>query len=257
MLVIVVTAAPRSVMVLVLVAVVTAAASAFAGCVRVRHVVLVAVVMSMIVVMVASAAFAVIVGVVFGMVVPISFMSMSFMRVMMVMMVVVRAVMGLKVGAALGIEGRFDPADLAAKANHHFLDHVIAADAQPPPDDLHRQMAIAEVPGELEQMIGALGADLAERFGRANHLDEAPVLELHRVAGAQGDRLRQVEQEFQPAHGAQRDPPTVTLVEFEHDAVRRFALPVASCDHFVRQDHLEFLSSIAARDAPSPGYSAS
>lgn len=34
------------------------------------------------------------------------------------------------IGAAFGIEGRFDGADLAAEAVDHLLDHMIAANAQ-------------------------------------------------------------------------------------------------------------------------------
>lgn len=244
MLVIVMAAAARSVVMLVFVVMVTAAAPALAMIVRFRGT---GVLVVMVVVMPAAAPFAVpmtvLMTVLMGMVMIVA------MIMMMMIVVIVMMVLCLEIGAALGVEGRLDRADLAAEARYHLLDHVVAADAQARTHDLHRQVAVAEVPGELKQVIRTLGADLAERFGRADHLDEAPVLQLHRVAGAQGYGLFEVEQEFKATHGAKRDPPPVTIVEFQHDAVGRLALPVALRDHFTGPDHLGSFNSIASRGA--------
>jgi len=249
MLVIVMAAAAGSVVMLVFVVVVTAAATALAMIVRFRGM---GVLVVMVVVMPAAAPFAVPMTV--PMTVPMAVlmpmvMIVAVIMTMMMIVVIVMVVLCLEVGAALGVEGCLDRADLAAEARYHLLDHVVAADAQARTHDLHRQVAVAEVPGELKQVIRTLGADLAERFGRADHLDEAPIFQLHRVAGAQGHGLLEVEQEFKATHCVKRDPPPVTIVEFQHDAVRRLALPVALRDHFIGPDHLGSFNSIASRGA--------
>ena len=57
-----------------------------------------------------------------------------------------------RVRAALGIERRLDLDDARAQPLHHRLDDVIASDAQAFRHDLGRQMAIAEMPGNPDQM---------------------------------------------------------------------------------------------------------
>lgn len=171
------------------------------------------------------------------------------MPLMMIVMIMVVGVTGLEISTTLGIECGFDRTDLAAKPRHHLLDHVIATDPQPPTRDLHRQVAVAQMPCELKEMVRALGADLGQRFWRADHLDEPSVLQFHRIARAQSDSLRQVEQECEAADALQRDPPPVAVVECQHDAVGRVAGPVALGDNFIGPDHRGFLNLFAARGA--------
>ena len=57
------------------------------------------------------------------------------------------------IGAAFGIERRLDLDDARAEPLHHRLDDVVAADAQPFRHDLRRQMAVAEMPGDPDQMM--------------------------------------------------------------------------------------------------------
>ena len=56
------------------------------------------------------------------------------------------------IGAALGIERRLDLDDAGAKPLHHRLDDMIAPDAQALWHDLRRQMTVAEMPGDPDQM---------------------------------------------------------------------------------------------------------
>ena len=58
------------------------------------------------------------------------------------------------IGTALGIEGRLDGDDLGAKAAHHVLDDVIPADSEARSHDLRRQVAISQVPGDPDHMVG-------------------------------------------------------------------------------------------------------
>ena len=79
---------------------------------------------------------------------------MVVMTVIMPMRVVMTvAVMMVLVGAVLRIERRFDWRKPRAEPAQHVLDHMIAADAQPVADDLHVDVAVADVPGEPRQLV--------------------------------------------------------------------------------------------------------
>jgi hypothetical protein len=123
------------------------------------------------------------------------------------------------IGAAFGIEWRLDLDDACAEPLHHRLDHVVPADAQAFRHDLGRQMAVAEMPGDTDQMQRIGAADFDQRLGSGDHLDQAAVFQHQRVAAAQRDGVFQVEQEFKPARARHRHPPPVPIVEIEHHGI--------------------------------------
>ena len=145
--------------------------------------------------------------------------------VVMIMMTIVAVMVrgmimrGLRIGAAFGIERRFDLDDARTEPLHHRLDDMIAADAQALRHDLGRQMAVAEMPGDADQMQRIGAADLDQGFGGRDHLDQPSVFQHQRVAPAQGDRVLEVEQEFKPARAGHRHPPPVPVVEIEDDGI--------------------------------------
>lgn len=124
-----------------------------------------------------------------------------------------------RIGTAFGIERRLDLDDARAQPLHHRLDDVIAANAQALRHDLRRQVAIAEMPGDPNQMQGIDAPDLDQRLGSRDHLDQTAVFEHQRIAATQRDGMLQVEQELQPARPGHRHPPPVPVVEIEHDRV--------------------------------------
>ena len=126
-----------------------------------------------------------------------------------------------RIGAAFGIERRLDLDDPRAQPLHHRLDDVIAANAQALRHDLCRQMAVAEMPGDPNQMQRIGAADLEQRLGGRHHLDQPSVFQHQRIAAAQRDGVFQIEQEFQPARARHRHPPPVPVVEIEHDGIGR------------------------------------
>jgi hypothetical protein len=100
-------------------------------------------------------------------------------------------------------------------------------------------MAIAEMPGDADQMMRVGALDLEQRLGRRHHLDQPSVLEHQRVAAAKCDGVLEVEQEFEAAGSRHRHAPPVTVVEIEHDGVgRRFAPAMLSFD--LRGSHHAF-----------------
>src|ERR1700742_1739902 len=70
------------------------------------------------------------------------------------------------IGAAFGIERRLDLDDARAETLHHCLDHMVAPDPQALGHDLGRQMAIAEMPGNPNQMQRGDAAGLDQRLRR-------------------------------------------------------------------------------------------
>ena len=166
-------------------------------------------------------------------------MMMSVVVVMSVIIIGVRAsALGLHIGAAFGIEGRLERDHPGPETLGHRLDDGIAADAQRSWHEFGHEMAVAEVPGDADQRQRVGGADLRQRFGRGQHLDDASVLEPQSVAAAQHRCFREVEQEFEPADSGHGDAPAVALVEVEDHRVGRNTRPMAGGDDFVSAQHL-------------------
>ncbi|MDA9436719.1 hypothetical protein XH88_33975 [Bradyrhizobium sp. CCBAU 51627] len=118
---------------------------------------------------------------------------MAMIVVTMMRMIVVRLRMAsISVSATLGIERRLDLDHARAKPLHHRLDDVVAANAQGFGHELRRQMAVAEVPGHADQMMRVAAADLQQRLGRRDHLDQPSVFQHERVSTAQRDRVLEV-----------------------------------------------------------------
>src|ERR1700675_1309000 len=66
----------------------------------------------------------------------------------------IRCLMGMAGGisAAFGVERRLDLDDARAEPLHHFLDDMVAPDPKTVARDLRRQMTIAEMPSEANQV---------------------------------------------------------------------------------------------------------
>jgi hypothetical protein len=143
-----------------------------------------------------------------------------------------------RIGAAFGIERRLDLDDARAQPFHHRLDDVIAADAQAFRHDLGRQMTIAEMPGDPDQMQRISAADFEQRLCGGHHLDQPAVFEDQRIAAAQRDRVLEIEQEFQPARPRHRHPPPVPVVEIEYDGIGRRLRPAMLPEDLSRADHV-------------------
>jgi hypothetical protein len=156
---------------------------------------------------------------------------------MPITMRVTNIALGLRIGAALGIERRLERDHPRPEAFGHRLDHGIAADAQRPRQDFGRQMAVAEVPGDADQGHRINGPDLRQRFGLGDHFDDASVFKAQSVAAAQHRRFREVEEEFESADAPHGHATAMALVEVEHHRVGRNAWPMAGRDDLVGKQH--------------------
>ena len=146
------------------------------------------------------------------------------------------------IGAAFGIERRLDLDDAGAEPLHHRLDDMISANAQALRHNLRRQMTVAEVPGDPDQMMRIAALDLDQRLGCGNHLDQAAVFQHQRIAAAQRDRMFEIEQELKPAGADHRHPPPVAIVEIEHDGIDRRLAPAILTADLRGADHGETLA---------------
>ena len=102
---------------------------------------------------------------------------------------------------------------------------MVAPDPQRLGRDLRRQMAIAEVPGQPDQMLRITALDLDQRLGGGDDLDQPAVLEHQRIAAAQRQRMFEVEQECEPPRAGHRHPPAMSVIESEHDGIGRGLAP--------------------------------
>jgi hypothetical protein len=143
------------------------------------------------------------------------------------------------IGAAFGIERRLDLDHARAQPPDHRLDNVVAADPQALWHDLGRQMAVAEMPGDADQMMRVGAPDLGQRLGRSHYFDQPAILEHQRVAAAQRHRVFQVEQELKSPGAGHRHPPPVPIIEIEHDGIGRRLLPAMLPENFRGADHVE------------------
>jgi len=203
--------------------------------VMVRMIVMVvAMIMFMVMVMIVRVAMIVIVVIVPVMIV-----------VVMIAIMVTMIVAGADIGAAFGIERRLDLDHAGAESLHHLLDDVIAPDPQMLARDLDRQVPVAEVPGKPHHLPGIDAAQLNQRLGRGDDLDQATVLEHQRVTAAQRDGLRQVEQEFEAVRAGHGHAPPVPVVELQHDGIGRRIAPAARGLDRRRAQHAQRLTTLA------------
>lgn len=159
-----------------------------------------------------------------------------FLIAMAVVIMPMRCMAATGISSAFRIERRFDGDDARAEATHHFLDDVIAPDAQSLANDLGRQMTIAEMPGDPHQMLRIGAANLNERLGRRDDLDQPPVFQHQRIAATQRHGLFQVQQELQPARAGYRHAPPVPVVETENHRIGGFG-PTSRWTNLCRADH--------------------
>jgi hypothetical protein len=155
------------------------------------------------------------------------------------------------IGATFGIERRFDLDHPRAQPLHHRLDDMIAPDTQAPGRDLGRQMAVAEMPGDPDQMLRVGAANLGQRFRRRDDLDQPVIVEHQRVAAAQHGGIFQIKQEFKPVRPRHRHPPAMAIVEIEHDGIGRRLVPAMGAANLRGADHVAVFPFNGRRPFPA------
>jgi hypothetical protein len=147
------------------------------------------------------------------------------------------------VGTTFRIERRVDLDDAGAEPADHRLNDVIAPDPQALGRDLRGQMAVAEMPGDPNQMVQVVAADLRQRLRRGNHLDQPAVVKHQCVPASQHDYIFQIKQKRKAARARHRRPPPVPIVEIEHDRIGRRLSPAMRGANLRCPDHVEMLTA--------------
>ena len=126
-------------------------------------------------------------------------MAMSIMMMVIVMsmpvLIMVLVVTMPAIGPAFRVERRLDLGNMRAKPFQHVGDDMIATDQDTVGEDLRRQMPVAELPGQLNEMLRVPPTNLQQRLGRGDNFDDPSIVQHQPVAMAQQAGFRKVEQE--------------------------------------------------------------
>jgi hypothetical protein len=136
---------------------------------------------------------------------------------MIVVMVIVAAV--VIIGAALRPEGAGHGRQAAALPTHHLGDHVVVLDIDRLRRNLRRRMAIAEMPGHLEEPQRILGPDFQQLLVGRLDGDEPTVFELQGVAIVEDGRLLEIDENLEAPVGGQRHPAALASLMVEGERV--------------------------------------
>src|SRR5580698_4531174 len=113
-------------------------------------------------------------------------MAVTVATVRMAVMVAVMVLSGWRgVRTAFRIERRFNLDDTPTESAQHLFQHMVAANAQRPCQNLRRYMAVAEMPGDTRQMLRIVAAHFKKQFRRGNDFHQPSVVEDQGVAVTQ------------------------------------------------------------------------
>ncbi len=122
-----------------------------------------------------------------------------------------------RIGAADRREGLGHVADLGAEPLEHRLDDMIAQDEDAVGGNGCRQMPVADVPGEFEEMNAVARAHFMEILVGGFNRHHAPVLQQEFVAGAEYHRLGQIDEHRSSIGQSDRLAAEVTFVVRQDD----------------------------------------
>jgi hypothetical protein len=97
------------------------------------------------------------------------------------------------VRAGFGVEGRLQASNPSAEPHYHLSDDVIRPDPESRTSDLQRQVPIAEVPGNAQQVWRFGSLDFDDRLWGSADPQITATVEFEAVAVEQVMRPRQVE----------------------------------------------------------------
>ena len=141
---------------------------------------------------------------------------------MMIVVIAVMMVPGARcVSSGLGIERRIDRFDVTAESFDHFFYDMIGADTDAVAKQLHRQMAIAQVPGDADEFGVVVGVDFEKGFGAGTNADDAAAVQRQAVAVAQPNGLGEIDEQFIAFFRDQNDTAPMAAVEVDQDLIGR------------------------------------
>lgn len=155
----------------------------------------------------------------------------------MLMGVVVAMCLTVSIGAAFRIEGSGQGCQRAAKLPDHVLDHVIPADPECVAHQLGRQMPVAQVPGDPDQMGSVPRPDLHQVFRLGKHFNDAAIFQFQAVTMVQMHGGRLVQQKGQATFACQNRPAAMAVFPVKSDPVGSRRLPGSGSQYGFNPDH--------------------
>jgi hypothetical protein len=156
----------------------------------------------------------------------------------MIVIVMIMAMFGLRISAAFRIKGGFNQRDFSAKPAHHIFNYMVAADADAIIKNLHRQMAVAEMPRHIGKLARAAAANFSQRLRLAENFDQATIIEHNRIARAQHNGFRQIEQKLETPHTSHGRTTTMTLRGVEQNSISAGIFACRLSQDFSSADHI-------------------
>src|SRR5882672_3663986 len=96
--------------------------------------------------------------------------------------------------SGLGIEWRIDRRRDRAKALEHVLQYMVAPDAEVLVHKLNVGVAVADVPGETDEIERRFRRHLDQLLGLSGHSDDRAIVQDEAIAIVQHDRALKIEQ---------------------------------------------------------------
>src|SRR5438874_564065 len=98
------------------------------------------------------------------------------------------------IGAGFRVEGRFQPGYPSTQPRYHLGDDVISPDPESRTSDLQRQVPVAKVPGNAQQVWRFGAFDFKDWLGGGAYAQITAAVEFEAIAVDQVMRPRQVEE---------------------------------------------------------------
>lgn len=164
------------------------------------------------------------------------------------MIVIVAVNFAMAVGAAFRIEGGQHWHHTGAEPLQHVLDDMIVANAQPVAEELGRQMAVAEMPGDANEFGLAGGGDLEKTFGHRLDENQSPIFEFQGISVLHHGRFLEIEKEHGLADAPHDEAAAMAVVSFEGERVGGRSGPSAGGMDSGGSDHGVLVLADGGRD---------
>jgi hypothetical protein len=125
------------------------------------------------------------------------------------------------VGADFRVEGGIEPRETAAEPDYHIGDDVIRSNAQPLAGDLKRQVSVAKMPSDPQQVRPIDRLDFEKRLRRRANAEISAGVELKSIAVDEAMRPRQIEKKGLSRIGDEADAATMPVDVSEGDRTER------------------------------------
>jgi hypothetical protein len=145
------------------------------------------------------------------------------------------------IGADFGIKGGLEPRYPAAEPYNHLGGNMIGQNAQPITGDLQRQMPVAQMPGDAQQIRRISRLNIEDRLGSGADAQKAAAFQFQTIAFDKVVGPREIEQKILARIGFEPDAPAMPIEIGERNRVDRGLFrPIAPSVDRDRSPHHEF-----------------